>query len=123
MPRKPKQHEQPFNRILNQIMKERGLKLVDIARMAGISVSVAGDWSAGAMPSDMMRVQLLCDALGVSMRFMLTGTHETNAKRAAPSIAEVLSEAEKVEGIFKISLQRLVPISIEQSKKPPEPKE
>lgn len=121
MPRKPKQHDQPFNRILNQIMKERGLKLADIARMAGISVSVAGDWSAGAMPSDMMRVQLLCDALGISMRFMLTGTHETNTKRSILSIAEVLSEAEKIEGIFKISLQRLVPI--EQSKKPQEPKE
>ncbi len=107
MPRKKRQSQQPFNHILRAIMRDRGLKLADIAKMAGVSVSVAGDWTADVFPSDMNKVKTLADQLGISFTYLVTGQSEERKFKNSFQLVEMLTEGEPIEGFYKISVQKL----------------
>ena len=104
--RKRKTDPQPLGRVLKGIMTQRKRSIADVGRMAGVSKSVAADWLSGTTPADLMAVKRLADELGVSLSFLVSGEPD---KAAQPTIEDVLKEGDLVEGIFKISLQRLLP--------------
>lgn len=103
--RKRKTEAQPLGRVLKGLMAERKLSIADVARMAGVSKSVAGDWLSGTTPADLLAVKRLADELGVSMAFLVTGERD---KANAPTLEDVLTGGDIMEGVFKISVQRLV---------------
>ena len=110
--RKKKSAQQPFSQILVSIMKERGLKQADVAKLAGTSVSTVSDWCTGVTPSDMLRVKALAEGLNVSMAFLLTGTHESLDPNKEPLEAEVILDGDVIlDGLFRINLKRIHPVT------------
>jgi len=100
----------PFSKILKALMKERGLTMREVAKMAGISPSTVNDWQSGSTPENYLAVKKLAKELGVSFSFLLTGEEETTSKNHLPSITEVFDDGGALfDGYAKITIQRLVP--------------
>lgn len=86
-------------------MKERDLTLKQIAEMAGVSLSVASDWTAGNTPRDLQAVYKLAKSLGVEFSALLLGQSETT--REITSISELLEEDEMFDGLVRINIKRV----------------
>lgn len=95
----------PFGKILSAIMKERGLTLKQVAQMAGVSLSVASDWTAGNTPRDLQAVHKLAKSLGVEFSSLLLGESET--VREVVSISELFEENEMFDGLVRINIKRV----------------
>lgn len=100
----------PFPKVLKSIMEERSLTVAEIARMAGVPRTVAGDWTSGSSPADYVKCKRLADALGVSLAFLLTGENDVASGQRSPTIAEVFADAGDVfDGYCQVTIRRLVP--------------
>lgn len=77
--------------------------------MAGVSTSVIGSWlgAGGAVPSDLIKVKRLADALSVDFAWLVLGEHS----RAGVSIAEVFEEIvdPALSGYYRVDIRKLVP--------------
>lgn len=98
----------PFAKILERVMKERGLSIGAIAEMAGVSRSVVQSWTSKANPHDLQAVAKLAKALDMGFKELLLGESDS------PSITEIsakelFDEQDFFEGICRIKIQRLVP--------------
>lgn len=102
----------PFGKILSAIMKERGLTLKQISQMAGVSLSVASDWTAGNSPRDLRAVHKLSQALGVEFSRLLIG--ESDTTKEVISLAELFEENEIFDGLVRINIKR---VSLRDGKK------
>lgn len=108
--RRPKQRELPFGQVLSSLMAEKGLSNRAAAQLAGISATTIQDWRSGTAPSDLLAATRLADALGVSLRFLLTGEHEKSVSGREMTISEVLTDGgEMFSGICEVKIRRLVP--------------
>lgn len=92
-----------FGEQLEKIAQERGLSHRSLAEMAGVSISVIGSWigMGGAIPSDLLKVKRLADALNVDFSWLVLGEEskistESNSKSVPPGELEV-SEFWKIE--------------------------
>ncbi|MBC7456949.1 MAG: helix-turn-helix transcriptional regulator [Bdellovibrionaceae bacterium] len=100
----------PFAKILKALMKERGLTMREVAKIAGVSPSTVNDWQSGSTPENYLAVKKLAKELGVSFSFLLTGEEEAVSKNQLPSITEVFDDGGALfDGYAKITIQRLVP--------------
>ncbi|MEK2687432.1 helix-turn-helix domain-containing protein [Bdellovibrio sp. GT3] len=97
--------EVPFGKILSGIMKERKLTFKMVAQMAGVSVSVVSDWTAGNSPRDLHAVFRLSQSLGVDFSRLLLG--EVQVNREVSSIAELFEETEMFEGLVRVSIKKV----------------
>ena len=96
-----------FRRNLEAIMKDRGLSLQDIARMAGVSKSVAHSWTAGAVPQNLPAVARLADELGISFKVLLLGEQDNHAGGFLPD--HVFDMQDVFDGLCVLSIKRVVP--------------
>ncbi len=64
-----------FGEQLEKIARNRGLSHRSLADMAGVSISVIGSWigTGGAIPSDLLKVKQLADALNVDFSWLVLG--------------------------------------------------
>ncbi|QLY24893.1 helix-turn-helix domain-containing protein [Bdellovibrio sp. KM01] len=97
--------EVPFGKILSGIMKERQLTLKMVAQMAGVSVSVASDWTAGNTPRDLHAVFRLAQGLGIDFSRLLLG--EVQTTKEVGSISELFEETDMFEGLVRISIKKV----------------
>lgn len=102
----------PFGKILSAIMKERGLTLKQISQMAGVSLSVVSDWTAGNSPRDLQAVYRLSQALGIEFSRLLLGQAEPI--KDISSVAELFDEDEIFDGLVRINIKR---VSLRDNKK------
>lgn len=104
--------DMPFGKILSTIMKERDLTLKQISQMAGVSLSVASDWTAGNSPRDLRAVYKLSQALGIEFSRLLLG--ESDTAKEVTSLAELFEENEIFDGLVRINIKR---VSLRNNKK------
>lgn len=67
---------------LRKSRERRGLSQDALARVVEVSKNTVARWEGGAVPSGVTIVRL-ADELGVSVRWLLTGTNETATAPAA----------------------------------------
>ena len=100
----------PFSKILRALMAEKGMKIREAARIAGVSPSTISAWCSGASPESFVGVKALAKALGVSLSFLLTGEEDNKPSTSAPSITEVFTEgAELFNGYARVVMIQMVP--------------
>jgi transcriptional regulator with XRE-family HTH domain len=101
----------PFSKILRALMAEKGMKIREAARIAGVSPSTISAWCSGASPESFVGAKALAKALGVSLSFLLTGEEDNNRpSTSAPSITEVFTEgAELFNGYARVVMIQMVP--------------
>lgn len=68
----------PFSSNLRCILNKENLTVRDLAKIAGVSPSVAQSWLVGANPHDLKSVARIADRFGVSLRYLLLGQKEYN---------------------------------------------
>lgn len=96
-----------FRRNLESLMKERGLSLQDIARMAGVSKSVAHSWTAGSIPQNLPAVARLAEELEVSFKVLLLGEQDNHVSSFQPG--HVFDMQDIFDGLCVLSLKRVIP--------------
>lgn len=62
--------------IFAKLLKERGLKLIDVSRGTGIPYSTFTDWKAGRYTPKTDKLQKIADYFGVSLEYLTTGTEQ-----------------------------------------------
>lgn len=88
---------------LVDIIKAKDLTQREVAQLAGVSTSTVNAWTAGSSPRNPVAVKRLCDKLGVSFTWMMTGEHEV------ASVDTVFDRANGWEGFAEIRIRRLIP--------------
>ena len=58
----------------------------------------------------MLTAKRLADSLKISFTYLMTGTQDEASNVSGSNFFAGLTESEKFEGIFKISVQRLLPV-------------
>ena len=109
----------PFKDVLQRIMLERGLTPVQVGALAGVSRSVVADWISGAAPRDLVAIGSLARALGLSMRQLLLDEAEESEASLIKS-ADPLDAFEAqpfLDGVFRVSFQRLTPKEMGRQKR------
>lgn len=96
-----------WSRRLRKVLSERGLSQSRAARLIGASPSVVSGWTSGSRPTDPLRVKRLCDALGVSFCWLMTGEEEGGRSPARPEDMFV-SEA-VFDGYARVRIEKLIP--------------
>lgn len=92
---------------LTTVLKEQKLSLRKAAAIAGVSPSTADSWSAGRSPSDLKAVKRLCDHLGISFTWLLTGEDDVKAGIELEQIFENPSIV--FDGYLKVKIERMIP--------------
>lgn len=69
-------HRISFGRNLTALMKDRALRITDVAALAQVSKSVVHGWMTGTNPRDLRAVKRLADALNVQFSELLIGETE-----------------------------------------------
>ena len=98
----------PFKLVLLKLMADRALSATQIAALAGVARSVVGDWTNGSAPRDLAAVGKLAKALGLSMRELLLDEVEDSMEGNDDSHLGTFEEQPLVDGVFRITLHRLV---------------
>ncbi len=88
---------------LVETISAKGLKQREVAQLAGVSLSTVNAWTAGSSPRNPIPVKRLCDKLGISFTWLMTGEHES------VSIESVFDRADGWEGFAEVRIRRLVP--------------
>lgn len=96
-----------FRRNLESVMKERDLSLQDVARMAGVSKSVAHSWTAGAVPQNLPAVARLADELGMSFKVLLLGEQDNHIQ--AFETDHVFDMQDVFDGLCVLSIKKVIP--------------
>ncbi|AHI07277.1 hypothetical protein BDW_13885 [Bdellovibrio bacteriovorus W] len=99
-----------FGRVLSSIMKEKKLSLKQIANMAGVSISVVSDWTAGNVPRDLEAVFKLSSALDVEFSMLLLGRIEE--KKQSAVLKHLLTEEDLFDGFLRVNIKK-VSINVE----------
>lgn len=93
-----------FSKVLNQIITDRALTQKQVAELAGVSPSTINDWLCNVQPSNLLALKRLARALGVSLSYLLFEEIETKPM----SLDETFERKEILDGIYEVSLKRLV---------------
>lgn len=88
---------------LVDVMSAKSLTQHEIAQLTGVSTSTVNAWTAGSSPRNPVPVKRLCDKLGVSFTWLMTGEHE------AISIESVFERVDGWEEFAEVKIRRLVP--------------
>lgn len=91
---------------LRKVLSDRGLSQSRAARLIGVSPSVISGWTLGSRPTDPMRVKRLCDALGISFCWLMTGEQESGSNGVLPE--DIFTSEPVFDGYAKIRIERLV---------------
>lgn len=59
--------------IVEQLMKERNLKIADVQRGTGLPYSTFTDWKAGRYTPKIDKIQKIADFFGVTVNYIKTG--------------------------------------------------
>ncbi len=96
-----------FGEQLEKIARERGLSHRSLAEMAGVSISVIGSWigTGGAIPSDLLKVKQLADALNVDFSWLVLGDLGKNRSEQLESANEPFQEG--VSEYWKIEVKKI----------------
>ena len=107
MARKPKNNiQQPFAKILTNLLAERKLTNKQAASIASVSPSTIQDWKTGTSPADLTALKKLSDGLGVSVAYLISGEED---KTKQPNINAVFENGAVIfDGYAKIFIQALV---------------
>lgn len=92
---------------LRSVLKEKQISLRRAADIAGVSPSVLDNWANGSSPEDLQAVKRLCNQIGISFSWLLTGERDVGAKD--PSITEFYEEVPYFDGLARIRIDRLLP--------------
>lgn len=63
--------------VFANLLKQKGVKVIDVARETGISNSMFSDWKAGRYTPKTDKLEKIASYFGVSVDYLLTG-RETN---------------------------------------------
>ena len=107
-PARKKQTSTPLAENLKRILKERNISMRVAAGMADVSVSTMSDWLSNSSPSDLSKVNKLAKGLNVNFSWLVLGAIEDNNNDKL-TIEDLYDSVDTpIEGIFRISAQRLV---------------
>lgn len=110
--RKRKVVNSPFGKNLEALLKEKGLKQSDAAKLIGVAPSVINTWISNASPQNLRAVLKLCEALNADFQEVLTGvpsaSHSGELEKA--QLMEFFDVGEEqLSGIFFVQAKRLKP--------------
>ncbi len=110
--------QESFDKRLVRLMSNNRLTVREASKLTGVAVSTIQNWRSGTLPGgDYDAVRKLASRLGVSMSYLLTGLDDT-PHSAAPALQDVLTySGESWEGIFEISVKRLVKPEVKKTEK------
>lgn len=96
-----------FGRNLRIVMDERSLSLKAVAEICAVNSSVVSGWLAGKSPTNLLAVQRLSKALGISFEWLLTESDNHPGTRNL-RLQDLFEEQDVgMSGIFKIEAKRL----------------
>lgn len=95
----------PFSKVLKTLRRQRGLTLREVAKLAGVSTSVASAWEGGNAPADLLAVRRLAQGLGVTTAFLLFG--EDDGRPA--DLMSMFTEGQRLSGLFRLEMVQLLP--------------
>lgn len=58
-----------------ELLKERNLKTIDVARATGISSATFSDWKSGRSVPKSDKMKLIADFFDVPVEYLMTGSH------------------------------------------------
>lgn len=102
-----------INQRLFLLLTEKGFKKADLAKATGIKANTISDWETKGTNPQADKIARICEFLGVSCDYLLTGKESLNQKLQYDSILsyiEPLDEIDKAEirGVVKgMSMQML----------------
>lgn len=102
--------------IFEELLKEKGLKPIDVSRATGISSSTLTDWKMGRSVPKRDKMQKIASFLGVSDEYLNTGIEkqeidEINTPKARKRAAKRLDKALNIAGISAADLARASEVS------------
>lgn len=102
--------------IFEELLKEKGLKPIDVSRATGISSSTLTDWKMGRSVPKRDKMQKIASFLGVSDEYLNTGIEkqeidEVNTPKARKRAAKRLDKALNIAGISAADLARASEVS------------
>ncbi len=89
---------------LRALLKARGCKAADLARLTGVSPSVISEWMAGRAPRNVRNIHKLARELGVSMEELCFGKGEALLRKA------VIGEDAARKGRFSTRGKEIFPL-------------
>lgn len=101
---------------LKQLLNERHMRPIDLAREIGIAKQVISDWLAGSRPRNLEQVKIVADFFHISIDALCFGSKND----ALPPHQESKTVPMHLAGIFEINLRYLGP-SLEELNAPEEP--
>lgn len=108
--------EKTMYEIFEALLKEKGLKPIDVSRATGISSSTLTDWKMGRSVPKRDKMQKIATFLGVSAEYLDTGNErldndEINTPKAKKRAAKRLDKALNMAGISADALARASEVS------------
>ena len=67
-----------INERLFKIMKDNGISIRELARRTGITASTISDWNTKHTNPTAEKIPVVCEALGITVSYLLKGTEETD---------------------------------------------
>lgn len=98
-----------FRERLGRTIKEKGLNESRLAKLTGISASTIANYRNGKTKPDKIKLKTLCDELGVSLEWMLTGEERPNmVSQSSPGYQKsdqiILSDS-GIEAMYALGLE------------------
>ncbi|MDD7218889.1 MAG: helix-turn-helix domain-containing protein [Clostridia bacterium] len=91
-----------INQRMFEIMKKKNIKSVDIANKLGISKSVISNWKSRETNPPAEYIVPICELMGVSIEFLLTGKERKDLSEEESKIIEAYRKADPAEqGVIK----------------------
>jgi transcriptional regulator with XRE-family HTH domain len=99
----------PFQKILEALMREKGVGVREAAKLAGVGPSTVMSWKSGSAPADYVAVKRLANALGTTLCFLLTGEKDVPPEGTRAPLSEVLrADGLLYDGYAKVTIEKLV---------------
>lgn len=67
-----------INERLFKVMKDNGISIRELARRTGIAASTISDWNTKHTNPTAEKIPVVCEALGITVSYLLKGTEETD---------------------------------------------
>lgn len=67
-----------INERLFKVMKDNGISIRELARRTGITASTISDWNTKHTNPTAEKIPVVCEALGITVSYLLKGTEETD---------------------------------------------
>ncbi|MGE0633746.1 MAG: helix-turn-helix domain-containing protein [Pseudobdellovibrionaceae bacterium] len=88
--------------VLSKQLKAKGMTISQLSRASGVPNSTLAQWSSGVTPKNPSQALAVANVLGISLHFFLFGEEEQ------ASDLEALETELVLEGLYKLSLQRVI---------------